>query len=419
MSEHTNNEDQLEQSEEVTQEEVSHQPSFEIESFEDLIDIAEKYTNKPFNDNILRGIYNYGYEKPSRIQQSSIAPMIIGNDMIAQAPSGTGKTAAFTVGLLQHIDDTVNVLQSIVIAPTRELAGQIDRVITAISQHMNIKTCLCVGGITKTRDNIDQIKKEGRHIAIGTPGRLNDLIKRKALPTAHVKTLVMDEVDELLRDGFVSQIETIVNSLENDETYICLFSATLSPQSMDITNKFLRNPVNILVEREKLSLDGIQQYTVDVRYDNYKIATLMDLYKHLRIAQSIIFVNSIEKSIEVKNEFTTNDYSVSVINGSLSPEERENVMKEFRQGNIRVLIATDVISRGIDVQQVNVVINYDIPTIANRESYLHRIGRSGRYGRKGLAINFVTDKSKRAMNIIYSHYGIKNISLPPNIAELI
>ena len=389
----------------------------EIESFDELIDFADKHTSRPFNENILRGIYNYGYEKPSKIQSLSITPMILGNDMIAQAPSGTGKTAAFTIGTLYHIDPENKNVQAIIIAPTRELACQINCVVAAISQHMNIKTCLCIGGISTTKDNIQKLR-EGCHIVVGTPGRLNDLIKREALMTTYVKIIVMDEVDELLRDTFVFQIQSIIKSIDNDTAYICLFSATLSQHSLNVTQNFLRDPVNILVEKEKLSLEGIKQYYVDVVYDDYKLSVLCDLYKHLLIAQSIVFVNSKEKSIEVAENFTSNDYNVAVINGSMTSEERENVMKRFRQGDCRVLIATDIISRGIDVQQVNVVINYDIPRIDNKESYLHRIGRSGRYGRKGLAINFVTKKSENALNTIYRYYNIKKEALPQNVSEL-
>jgi translation initiation factor 4A len=389
-----------------------------MESFDDLVEYAKTNTKKPFNENILRGVYNYGYEKPSKIQQLSITPIISNRDMLAQAPSGTGKTAAFTIGTLQCIDDNVNVLQAIIVTPTRELAEQINRVVIAISEHMTVKTCLCVGGITTTRDNISQIKNEGRQIVIGTPGRLNELIKRKSLPTEYVKLLIMDEVDELLRNDFIPQIQSIVSCVA-DDTNICLYSATISQESLSVANKFLRNPVNILVNNENLSLDGIQQFYINVEREEYKMPTVIDLYKHLRIAQSIIFVSSKEKSMEVENQFVSNDYQVSVINSDLSPSERSDVMQRFRQGECRVLIATDIISRGIDVQQVNVVINYDIPSNENKESYLHRIGRSGRYGRKGLAINLVTRRTKPTLDNIYRHFNIKDETLPSNIAELI
>jgi superfamily II DNA/RNA helicase len=402
----------------TTETELDENQLFELTSFDELVDFTKNNTGKPFNENILRGVYNYGFENPSRIQQLSITPIILGRDMIAQAPSGTGKTASFSIGMLQTINPDVNVLQGIILAHTRDLAEQTDRVVQAISQHMNIKKCLCVGGITSTRDNISQIKK-GCQLIIGTPGRINDLINRKELPSEFIKLLVMDEVDELLRPGFESQVQTIVNKL-SDDANICVYSATLSPETLETAYKFLRNPVNILVEKEKLSLDGIKQYYINVEREEYKIPTLIDLYKHLRIAQSIIFVSTKEKSMEVENQFVTNDYAVSVINGDLSPTERSDVMLRFRQGDIRVLIATDIIARGIDVQQVNVVINYDIPTGDNKESYLHRIGRSGRYGRKGLAINLVTRRTlPHLTNGIYRHYGIKEEPLPPNIAELI
>lgn len=363
-------------------------------------------------DNLLRGIFGFGFEQPSQIQQKSILPIIKRRDMIAQATSGSGKTGAFTIGTLQIIDETVPKIQAILVAPTRELAAQINAVISTIGTHLKIKTCLSVGGIRVT-ENIESAKDS--HVLVGTPGRICDLLEQKVFDKRYIKILVMDEADELLRPDFIGQIKTIVRHIPRD-SQICLYSATMPKELMDITPYFLNNPVEILVKAEELSLEGIKQYYVNVEREEWKFDTLLDIYKSLKITQSIIFVNTIEKCMFIYNRLLENNHTVSVIHGQLTPEERNEVMKAFRLGTCRILLATDILSRGIDVQHVNTVINYDLPV--KNESYLHRIGRSGRYGRKGVAINLVTDRSRRQLDDITRMYGATINELPADVSSL-
>jgi translation initiation factor 4A len=376
------------------------------------VEIYDTFDKLNLKDNLLRGIYTYGFEQPSNIQQKSIVPIIQRHDLIAQAPSGTGKTGSFTIGVLQVIDETVQKIQGILIAPTRELAAQIHSVISSLGTHMKVKSCLAIGGV-HISENMTDLKTS--HVLVGTPGRICDLMEQKAFDMRHIKIIVMDEADELLRQDFIKQIKKIIEKVPR-ETQICLFSATLPDDLLQITTKFLNNPVKILVEAEKLSLEGIKQYYVDVEREQYKFDTLCDLYRSLKISQSIIFVNTIDKCIYLYDRLTENNHTVSLIHGQLTPEERNNVMKQFRLGNCRILLATDILARGIDVQHVNMVINYDLPN--KIESYLHRIGRSGRYGRKGTAINFITDKSNRQMTEITRAYNINVEPLPNDVSNL-
>lgn len=373
------------------------------------IDDFEKFSLK---ETLLRGIFAYGFENPSPIQQKSIKPIIARRDLIAQASSGTGKTGSFTIGVLEVIDETLPKIQAIIMAPTRELASQINAVISSLGEYMKIKSCLSVGG-TRVKDNIESIRS--CHVLVGTPGRVYDLLEQKAISTRYVKILVMDEADQLLRTDFIGQIKKVIQNIPR-ESQICLFSATIPQDLMQITTYFLNDPVQILVDPESLTLEGIKQYYVNVEREQWKLGTLMDLYKSLKISQSIIFVNTIEKCISLQKSLAENNHTVSVIHGQLTPDERNGVMKSFRLGHCRILLATDILARGIDVQHVNVVINYDLPS--NTESYIHRIGRSGRYGRKGTAINFVTNSSYRYMTDIAKVYGIAINELPGDISSL-
>jgi len=363
-------------------------------------------------DKLLRGIYAYGFECPSIIQQQSIPHILNRCDLIAQAPSGTGKTGSFTIGILQMIDETKKQVQAILVAPTRELAFQINSVLLSIGSYMGINTCLAIGGI-HISDNLRELKTS--HVIVGTPGRICELINKDAFDLRNIKILTMDEADELLRDDFVNQIKKIIQRIPQN-TQICLYSATLPHDLIDITKKFMNDPVQILVEPEKLSLEGIKQYYVDVMQEQYKFDTVIDLYKSLKVSQSIIFVNTIDKCIYLHDELTKNNHTVSMIHGHLTPLERNDVMKQFRLGTCRILIATDILARGIDVQQVNMVINYDLPL--KNDSYLHRIGRSGRYGRKGTAINLIIDKTKRHLNEIARLYDVDIEPLPSDLNNI-
>ncbi len=376
----------------------------EVNSFEDL----------NLKENLLRGIYGYGYEKPSVIQQKAILPVIDGHDVIAQAQSGTGKTATFTIGMLQNIDETQDEIQALILAHTRELALQILNVIKNISSYMNLRYNLCVGG-TLIRDNIDELLKNPQ-IIIGTPGRVLDMINKKALNTRNLKILIIDEADEMLSKIFSNQIYDIFRFLPNS-IQVGLFSATMTEEFFKLSKCFMRDPVKILVKNEELTLEGIKQFYINVDKNEYKFDTLCDIYEACSISQTIIYANSKRGVEEISRRLNDNNFSIASIHGEMSQDERNKIMEEFRNGQSRILISTDLLSRGIDVQQVSLVINYDIPN--NIESYIHRIGRSGRYGRKGVAINFVTGYDYKKMEEIEKFYSTQVDELPTNFREML
>jgi translation initiation factor 4A len=371
------------------------------------VDIYESFEDMDLNDSLLRGIFAYGYEKPSVIQQKAIKPLMEGKDLIAQAQSGTGKTATFTIGMLQKIDSDKNETQAIILAHTRELASQIHKVVVNISKYMKITTNLSVGGVS-VRENINQLR-DNPHIVIGTPGRILDMITKKHINNESVKLLILDEADELLSTIFINQVHDIFSNLLSS-IHVGLFSATMNDSFFNITNKFMRNPIKILVKNEELTLEGIRQYYVNVEQNEFKYDTLCDLYSAFSASQSIIYVNSKKMADILSNKLMNDDFTVSCIHGDMNQSLRDQIIKEFRDGESRVLITTDLLSRGIDIQQISIVINYDIPK--EIENYIHRIGRSGRYGRKGVAINFITNYDSDKIKHIEKYYATEIVELP-------
>jgi translation initiation factor 4A len=376
--------------------------------------VYETFDDMDLKEDILRGIYSYGFEVPSSIQQRAIKPLIEGKDMIAQSQSGTGKTATFTIGCLERVDIKVMKPQIIVLVPNRELAMQIFKVFESINEYYGVKGGLIMGG-TNLKDNF-RLLDEGLQYIVGTPGRVFDMLKRYAIVTDKIKTFVLDEADEMLSRGFKEQIYEIFQFIPK-ESQICLFSATMPDMALDLTTKFMSDPIRILIDKENLTLEGIKQYYLGVEQENWKVATLYDLYEKLSISQSIIFVNSKRKADFLKVQLEENDYTVDCIHGDLTQQERNEIMDDFRNGKSRILITTDIIARGIDVQSVSIVINYDIPRY--REIYIHRIGRSGRFGRKGIAINFVTEREYENLKDIQDFYQTEILPLPENIKDLL
>lgn len=327
---------------------------------------------------------------------------------------GTGKTATFAIGILQRIDASLRECQALVLAPTRELAQQIVKVITALSDFMNIKIHACVGG-TAVRDDIRTLQ-DGVHIVVGTPGRAFDMIQRRALKLDAVQLFVLDEADEMLSRGFKEQIYDIFKFLP--ETVQCaIFSATMPLDVLEVTSKFMRDPVRILVKKDELTLEGIKQFYIAIEKEEWKLDTLCDLYATLTITQAIIYCNTRRKVDWLTEHMTQKDFTVSSMHGDMDQKERDLIMREFRSGSSRVLITTDLLARGIDVQQVSLVINYDLPT--NRENYIHRIGRSGRFGRKGVSINFITQGDVEDLKDIEKFYSTQIQEMPSNVADLI
>mmetsp|Transcript_28701 Transcript_28701/g.32825 ORF Transcript_28701/g.32825 Transcript_28701/m.32825 type:complete len:406 (-) Transcript_28701:270-1487(-) len=374
----------------------------------------ETFDGMTLPEELLRGIYAYGFEKPSAIQQRAIKPTMLGRDLIAQAQSGTGKTATFAIGTLSTLDNKVRECQSLILAPTRELAQQIQKVVVALGDYMDVIVHACVGG-TAVRDDIRTLQ-DGVHIVVGTPGRVFDMINRRALRLDSIRQFFLDEADEMLSRGFKDQIYDIFKFLP-ESVQVCLFSATMPLDVLEVTQRFMREPVRILVKKDELTLEGIKQFYIAVEREEWKLETLCDLYETLTITQAIIYCNTRRKVDWLQEEMQKRDFTVSCMHGDMDQRERDIIMREFRSGSSRVLITTDLLARGIDVQQVSLVINFDLPT--NRENYIHRIGRSGRFGRKGVAINFLTEGDVRYLRDIEQFYTTEITEMPMDVADLI
>ncbi|KAL1916145.1 uncharacterized protein VTP21DRAFT_6149 [Calcarisporiella thermophila] len=377
-------------------------------------EIVDNFDDMKLKDELLRGIYAYGFERPSAIQQRAIMPVIKGHDVIAQAQSGTGKTATFSISILQKIDTGVSQCQALILAPTRELAQQIQKVVIALGDFMNVDCHACIGG-TNVREDMKRLEA-GVHVVVGTPGRVFDMINRRALKTDNIKMFVLDEADEMLSRGFKEQIYDVFQRLP-PSMQVVLLSATMPSDVLEVTNKFMRDPVRILVKRDEITLEGIKQFYIAVEKEEWKLDTLSDLYETVTITQAIIFCNTRRKVDWLTEKLTEREFTVSAMHGDMEQVQRDLIMKEFRSGSSRVLITTDLMARGIDVQQVSLVINYDLPT--NKENYIHRIGRGGRFGRKGVGINFVTEGDVGMMREIEKFYNTQVEEMPMNVADLI
>ena len=365
------------------------------------------------NDDLLKGIYAYGFDRPSPIQRVAIKPLKEGNDIVVQSHSGTGKTATFLIGLLSRLDHEINSPQSIVICNTRELALQTVKVFEALSSFTKFSCKLCIGGDMQYKYNTEEIKN---HCIIGTPGRLCDLISKKILNPDHIKLLVIDEADDVLSTGFRKQVKKIFSYIPK-ESQVALVSATIPQEMSNLFDAILKPDfISILIKDDQLTLDGINQYYISLD-EQYKFDAIMDLYQYINIGQGIIYCNRKNKADELQHVLSTKDFSVGVLHGDMIQKDRENIMLNFRTGTTRILITTDMLARGIDIQQVSLVINFDMPKYP--QTYIHRIGRSGRYGRKGIAINFVTRKEQNILNYIKRMYNTDIQAFPEDVNSVL
>jgi translation initiation factor 4A len=376
----------------------------EFDKWEDLEGII--------SEEIMRGIYGHGFDTPSLIQRKALLTIFDKKDIIAQAQSGTGKTGVFTIGVLQKVNTEINKTQAMILAPTRELAKQIYDVITSIgSMVKNIRFHLLIGG-TSTDEDAHLLKTIMPHIIVGCPGRVYDMMRRNHIISKDINLLVLDEADEMLSVGFKDQIYNIFQYLSAD-IQVGLFSATMPNELQSLTDKFMRNPVRILVKSEMLTLEGIKQYYVALNDDTQKYATLKDIFNIISMSQCIIYCNSIKRVMDLTDAMINDGFPVCCIHSNMDKSKRDEAYMDFKAGKHRVLISSNVTSRGIDVQQVRTVLNFDLPKCIF--NYLHRIGRSGRWGRKGTAINFVTRWDIKTMKDIERHYHTIVEELPSNI----
>lgn len=364
------------------------------ENFEDIG--YEEGVKDGLKDDLLLGIMSFGYTYPSRIQSYAIPQIIKGRDILAQSQSGTGKTGAFVVSSLELVDENINAPQVIILSPTAELATQTFNVGKAIAIRMeNIKFSLTVGG-SNIAQNIRELggvhqgksDEKAAQIIVATPGRLIHILKEYPHLFEQIKLLIIDECDELLSGTFKDEIKKILEGI-SEEVQICLFSATLNNDVVILANVILNNPVQILIKKEKMTLDGIKQTYIKIANPDEKLKMLVELLQTVQVPQFIVYVNT-KKNADILKHFLEADYKVLTINSSMSKYERAETISEFKKGGFKCLISTDLLSRGIDIQQLSLVINYDLPRHDNIASYIHRIGRTGRFGKAGLSINFVS-----------------------------
>lgn len=386
---------------------------------EDNIEVSENHSIEGWDDLdmdplILRGIYAYGFENPSPIQKKGIKPMLNKRDVIAQAQSGTGKTGCFTIGTLARIDTTQPGVQALILSPTRELSMQTKNVIDSLGAFMKgYKSQLLVGG-TSSDATINGLQEDKPQVVVGCPGRVYDMLRRKKLSPSDLRLIVLDEADEMLSSGFKEQIYNIFQFMPTD-IQVGLFSATLPNELLSLTDKFMRNPIKVLVKAEQLTLEGITQFYIALENDDQKYDCLKDIFSSLSMAQCIIYCNSVRRVQDLYDAMVADNYPVAQIHSGMEKEERSNSYKEFRSGTTRVLISSNVTARGIDIQQVSTVINFDLPKCVH--TYLHRIGRSGRWGRKGVGINFITRRDARKLKEIEQHYSTQFCEMPNDWAK--
>ncbi len=371
------------------------------------------FDDMKLKDMLLRGIYSYGFEKPSDIQQIGVMPVVSGQDSIIQAKSGTGKTGTFSIAMLQVVDETKKDLQAIVLSPTRELAKQTYKVLLCLGDYLGTRIVLCTGG-GNVKDDETSVREA--HILVATPGRLLDIIRRKLITTKMVKLLVIDEADEMLNIGFKSQIYDIYQTLP-ETIQTALYSATMPQEVLELTKKFMNDPIKILLSQDEVSLDGLTQYYISLNNDDEKLLTILDLFEAFtKISQAMIFCSSKRRVDWLKKKLEENKFTVSAIHSDMSQQERDEIMKQFRSGNSRILVSTDLLARGIDVQQTSLVMNYDMPKY--HENYMHRIGRTARYGKKGVAINLVTNQEYKLVKEIEKIYGVTVEPLPGDVNSI-
>ena len=381
-------------------------PSFKINSWDEL----------EIDSLLLRGIYSYGFEVPSIIQQQAIKPLIMKKDIVVQAQSGTGKTATFTIGALANVDVKDNNTQVLVLSPTKELTIQTAKVFTGLGSMMEGLRVQALYGGSVVEEGSTFSNKKTPHVICGCPGRVFDMMRRSRISSKKIKLVILDEADEMLSSGFKEQVYNIFQYFSST-IQVALVSATLPDSINAIIDKIMRNPVRISVKREMLTLEGIAQYYIAVDDDRQKYATLKDLYGLISISSSIIYCNSVKRVQDLYEAMKEDDFSVCRIHSGMDKEDRAKAFDDFRVGRTRVLISSNVTARGIDIQQVSVVVNFDIPKCVN--VYLHRIGRSGRWGRKGIGINMITRRDVAKLKEIEQHYATQISEMPSSLDFLI
>lgn len=357
---------------------------------------------------LVRVVTELGYENPTPIQEGTIPALLGGRDILGQAQTGTGKTAAFALPMLEKLNLTASGVQGLVLVPTRELAIQVAEAIYQYGRYLSVRVLSIYGGSSYTR----QIRRlqEGVHVVVGTPGRVIDLIQREALDLSKVHYLVLDEADEMLKMGFIDDVETILKETPSARQ-TALFSATLAEPIRRLASKYMHDPVSVMIARKELTVPQTEQRHYLVTEDS-KVAALARLLEAEDVQSALIFTRTKVGAAQLAETLLGRGFPVEAIHGDLSQEARETVMRRFRKGHIHVLVATDVAARGLDIENVSHVINFDMPYDA--EDYVHRIGRTGRAGREGIAITLVTPRERRWLKTIeqFTKHQINRARLP-------
>ena len=384
----------------------------------DVTDVSEEIENwddLDINPNLLRGIFAYGFEKPSPIQKKAIKPIMLKRDIVAQAQSGTGKTATFTIGALANIDTNDNTTQVLVLSPTKEITIQTAAVFEKIGGMIdNLKVKALYAGVSFDETSIFS-NKNVPHVICGCPGSVFNMMRNNRIHSNKIKLVILDEADEMLSSSFKDQVYNIFQYFNNN-IQVALFSATLPDEINTIVKKIIREPVQISVNREMLTLDGIKQLYVAIDDDREKYTTLKNIYSFLSMSQCIIYCNSVKRVQDLYAALIEDEFPVCRIHSNMERSERETTFANFKNGRSRVLISSNVTARGIDIQQVSVVINFDITKDVH--TYIHRIGRSGRWGRKGVAINFVTRRDVMKLKEIEQFYSTQIVEMPSDLCFL-
>lgn len=368
----------------------------------------------PLNEKTKRALRDAGYTNPTPIQEQAIPVVLEGKDFIGQSKTGTGKTASYSLPMIETIDASSKKVQAIVLCPTRELAVQVaDEVRKFLKYQEGIKTVAIYGG-QSIETQIKMLKK-GVQIVIGTPGRVMDHMRRKTLKLDQVKMCVLDEADEMLNMGFEEDIETILKDVP-EERQTVLFSATMNKKIMGITKKYLKNPKKVKIQAEELTVNEIEQISISIK-EAMKSETLMRLIEVYNPQKAIVFCNTKKRVDDLIEVLKQNHFKAEALHGDIKQTQREKIMKRMRNGEFQILVATDVVARGIDIQDVEFVLNYDVPQ--EEEYYVHRIGRTGRNGNSGKAFTFVVGKEKSKLQSIkkYSNAKIKEGKIP-TLAEI-
>ncbi|GGB62529.1 DEAD/DEAH box helicase [Shewanella inventionis] len=365
---------------------------------------------------LLRSLDELGYEKPTPIQSASIDPLMAGKDIIGQAQTGTGKTGAFALPLLNKIDMKINAPQILVLAPTRELAVQVAEAFGSYAKHMKGFHVLPIYGGQSMQQQLNALKR-GPQVIVGTPGRVMDHMRRGTLKLDSLKALVLDEADEMLKMGFIDDIEWVLEH-KPANSQLALFSATMPEQIKRVANKHLSNPVNISIAASHTTVESIDQRFVQVSQHN-KLEALVRVLEVENTEGIIIFVRTRNSCVELAEKLEARGYASSPLHGDMNQQARERAVDQLKRGKLDILIATDVAARGLDVERIGHVVNYDIPY--DSEAYVHRIGRTGRAGRTGMAILFVTNREMRMLRTIEratnSRISPMKVPSPETVAE--